>query len=158
MLSKDMNYKFSISFLFVLLALFLQVLLGDASGAWINFTLATLIASVFFVDFVELLVLVLFSVFILNWQPALSWEMLFFACLPFAVFSLCRSRTFPFRPWLVNLIAIFSGIIIVYFIFGIRLFTTQPYAVLWDMAGSLTFGAAVFSAMKYGRNKTWTPS
>jgi len=50
-----------------------------AAGIFLNLSFVTLISLAFIFEFWELLALVLFATFIMNWQPAASVEILVFA-------------------------------------------------------------------------------
>ncbi len=142
-----MTYKFLIAFLSLIFALFLQILLGDASGIWINFALSALVAAACFVDFTELLVLILCSVFVLNWQPAASAEIILFACLPCIVFFTHKLLPFPFRSWLMSALAVFSCTLIFYLVFGAGLIVHNPQLFFADLACAIISGAIVFNSL-----------
>ncbi len=140
-----MTYKFFIAFLFVAFAIIVQVGLGSVSGVWIDVVLAALITAAFFVDLSELILLISLSVFILNWQPAFSLEMLFLAVLPIAAFFF--HKRIPFKPWLANVVVVFLGILILYLLLGLGLLFRDPAFFLWDTAGSLLAGIFVFQGL-----------
>lgn len=146
-----MNYKFTVAVPLAALALFLQIFIGDTSGTWINFALATLIASAFFVDLVELFVLIFLSVFALNWQPSFSLELLSFAAIPLAVFFL-RGRI-PFSPRLANILAISAGIGVLYLGFGTTFFIDYPAIFLQDASLSVATGIVVFQVLHISLSK-----
>lgn len=137
-----MSYKFFIALLFVALGTFLQIMVGNMSGLWINFSLAALITAAFFVTALELVPLVLFSIFVLSWQPAFSFELLIFGLLPFVV-SLVR-RLFPFEPWITNFLSLCASLLIFNLAFGTNLFIVEPYVLIWDFVVSLIFGGIAF--------------
>ena len=60
-----------LAILILLLACAFQFWFASA-GVFVNFILATLIVFAFFFDIWELLVFVLFAIFVVNWQPGLS--------------------------------------------------------------------------------------
>lgn len=135
--------RFSTSFLILVLALFLQIHLGDLSGIWINFSLATLITVAFFLDLFQLSFLILFAVLILNWQPAPSWELTVFSAVPLIVFM--AKKLLPLQPWLNNIFMIFLGTILFYVFIDPR-FVLQNFKVfLTDFAAVTLFGILVFS-------------
>ena len=137
-----MSHKLLIALLLVVLGTFLQIIVGNASGLWINFALAALITAAFFVTVLELAPLVLFSIFALSWQPAFSFELLIFGLLPFAV-SLAR-RLFPFEPWITNFLSLCASLFIFNLAFGTDLFFVEPHVFIWDFVASLIFGGIAF--------------
>jgi len=143
-----MSLKFLTAFLFLALALFLQSFFGAVSGIWIDFALAALVASAFSIGFLELLILVLCSLFVLNFQPALSPELLVFAALPFAAWFLHRAKLLPFEPPLVNAIALALALAVFYAIFGAHLVLAAPQLFLFDLAGSLAAGIVIFRGLE----------
>jgi hypothetical protein len=146
-----MRYRFFIALFFVALGTFLQIMVGSASGMWFNFALATLISAVFFMSIIELLSLVVSALFVLNWQPAFSFELLVFSALPFVVFS--AYKFFPFKPWLMNVIAILLSIPIFYFVFDVRFVVDAPVILLWDIVASTMFGAITFKGLEFAYKK-----
>ena len=69
-------------FLIVAIAVVFQLKFGGVIGYGYDFALAALIGAAFFVSFLELLVLALFTIFLINWQPGMSIEMLSILILP----------------------------------------------------------------------------
>jgi hypothetical protein len=142
-----MSSKFFIAFCFVFLALLLQFSLGETSGVWISFTLAALITASFFTDFLELFALTLTAVFVLNWQPVISYELLVIGSLPLAIFF--ARKLVPFKAWLSNLTMILVAIVIFYASFGIRPVPASRAIFLWDICLSLIFGTAICEVMQF---------
>lgn len=137
-----MSYKLLAAFLFLILAIFLQLLIGGISGIWINFALVALVVAAFFLNFLELLPLCLAAVLVLNWQPAPSLEMALYVILPLAVFAL--RKHFPFKPWLGIPAAIILSDLIFYLIIGPRFLLAAPAIFFWDLAGELVCGGIFF--------------
>ncbi|OGY99466.1 MAG: hypothetical protein A2945_01250 [Candidatus Liptonbacteria bacterium RIFCSPLOWO2_01_FULL_52_25] len=146
-----MSYKFIVALLAVALGAFLQVVVGNALGIWVNFALAALITTSFFVGVVELVALILLSIFVLSWQPAPSFEILVFGALPFVVFFI--HKRFPFEPWLMSGISILVGVLALSLVFGGSLLWNEPSIFLWDIAASVGFGAVVFWAFRSSANR-----
>lgn len=141
-----MSSRFFTAFLFLLLALALELFLENTFGPWINFALAALIASAFCLSFTELLFLILFSVFVLNWQPAFSLDMLVFAVLPILIFVL--KKLIPFKAWLGNLIMLGVGALGLYLILGPYFLLKEFNIFLLDLFGVLMFGELTFAVLK----------
>lgn len=133
------------AFLLLVVALILQFFFGEATGVWISFVLAALITLSFFVSFVELALLVLLAVLVLNWQPAVSLEIVVFALLPIAAFLLRGSL--PWQPWLTSSFFIFLGLFALYVVFGLKTLIVNPNTFSVDILASLLFGVLVFHVM-----------
>jgi hypothetical protein len=115
---------------------------GEVFGVWVNIVLALLVTAAFFLNFLELLFLILLAVFVFNWQPAPSPEMAIYAILPILVYWL--HRFLPVKPWLGNLSAIFLSIFILYVVVGADFLIAAPIVFLADAFGSMVFGAIFF--------------
>ncbi len=137
-----MNWKLIIAFVILLLALLAQLAIGDVLGVWISFVLTTLIVSALFFNFQELIFLILFAVFILNSQPALSPEIIIFSALPIIIYFV---RVFvPLQPLLSSLFSIFVSLLFLYSVFSPRLFISRPGLFVLDLSASLVYGSMVF--------------
>ena len=141
-----MSYKFLNAFLIVCIALTLQFLVGEASGMWLSLTLAALVASAFFLDFLELITLALFSVLILNWQPAFSFEMLLLMVLPLVTFFF--HKLIPFAPIVGNAILFAISIIIFYVSIGGGFIMHSPSVFFLDVLASLLLGTVACASMQ----------
>jgi hypothetical protein len=143
--STTMRSKFFAVFLAFLLAILLQVRFGYTPNAPFNFVLVALFVSAFFLDISQLLFLVSVGVLILNWQPALSFEIVLFAFLPFAVFTV--KRFLPWRAWLSNLVTVLCGLLVFYASIHARLIFENLGAFLGAIFVSLFFGVVLFQAL-----------
>lgn len=132
--------------LILFIGIIFQIIIGETFGMWINFSLAALAATAFFLSFAELMILVLVTVFLLNWQPAPSFEILFFAGFPLAAFAL--RRVSHFQPWIFNLFLIFAGIVAMYAIFGPGVIFVKPILFFSDLFGSILFGVFTFRTLE----------
>lgn len=142
-----MNNKLIAAVSILTIALILQIALGWIFDIKINFSLATLIASSFFLSFLELVFLVFFAAFFLNWQPALSLDIAVFALIPLAAHFI--RDMFPWQPWVSNLIFIVAGTILSYIIFGISVLTVVPEVFARDILGSVIFGLFAFRLLNF---------
>ncbi len=131
--------------LLVSLAIALQLFIGDIRGIWFDFALAALISLSFLLNFFEILFLVLFAAYILNWQPGMSFELLVFAALPIGSFLL--RKFLPFEPWIGNMVLSFFGVAIFYSLFGIHIIMHTPALFFADIAASIVCSVAVFKTM-----------
>ena len=137
-----MTVKLSAGLLILFIALVLQFS-SAAFGPPLNFAFAALISCAFIFDFWELLVLVLIGVFILNWQPKASVEILIFALYPLATYF---SRNISqWQVWVKNLMAILLGNLILYLLVTGTLSPWRIFTV--DTLAWFAFGAMVFSPL-----------
>lgn len=145
-----MTPRFIVAFVLLLLALLLEIAFGDVLGVWLGFTLAILIAAAFFLDFRELLPLILFAALVLNWQPAWSPEILFFSTIPILVYV---AKAFvPLQPFSGSLSFIFLSTLLFYLIFSPRLFIIHPGVFFLDLFASLIYGSTTFLVLKNARS------
>jgi len=133
-----MNFKFLGGLILLFIALLLQFFFARA-GIFINFSFAAIISFAFVFEFWELAFLTLLTVFILNWQPAPSVEILVFALVPIAVHFL--HPLFHWQIWLENCIAIVLGFLVLYLAAAPSGFLAHSPAFLLDLAGGLITGA-----------------
>lgn len=139
-----MKLKLSAGLVILLIALALQFWFASA-GIYLDLAFAALISFAFIFDFWELLILIFLAVFILNWQPAISFAILVFGLFPIvAHFS---RGVLHWQPWIENLIAIVIGFFVFYlFLSGTR-FLYHPQGFFTDLLGGLIFGALIFFPM-----------
>ena len=117
---------------------------------YFDLSFAALISFALLFGLWELIVLVLFAVFILNWQPAVSIEILIFALYPIAVHFV--RNIFQWQQWLKNLVAITVGFLVLYIGAGGTGFIHHPQTFLLDLLAGLVFGALIFTPL-YGWEK-----
>ena len=141
-----MSRRFLLAVLFLVLAFGLQFLLAS-SGIFVNVILATLIAFAVFVDIWDLSVVILLAGFVVNWQPAVSEEIVLFAVLPLAVYGIRMIS--PWQAWALNLISIAFATILIYLLVAPGFFIHDFGAFMTDLLGSLLFGQLVFSLLNY---------
>lgn len=123
------------------LALVLQFSLATA-GIRLGLSFAILISFAFLFEFWELAFFVLLTVFILNWQPAASPEILTFALFPLAVYF-CRN-ILHWRIWLENLLALALGFLVLYFAAAPAGFFLYWQSFLLDVAAGALLSGIVF--------------
>lgn len=141
-----MRYNFFVAILVLAFGVTLQLFAGNTFGIWINFALAALITAAFFVSFLELVVLILFSVFMLNWQPGFSFELLVFSLLPLAVYF--AHKLLPFKPWLGSLVAVITCLICFYLLVSPWSLIEAPNILFIDIVFVLMFSAASFKGLR----------
>jgi hypothetical protein len=140
-----MTTRHILAILFLLLAFGLQFFFAS-TGIFINFILAVLVAFAFCFDFWELIIFILAAVFVINWQPALSWEIVLFALLPLAAYT-ARYLWRTWSAWIANLGATALAIIILYAAISPQMITGDWHGLALDLFGSLVFGQITFLAL-----------
>jgi hypothetical protein len=139
-----MRYRLVAAILLFLIACVVQFSLASA-GISIDLVLAALIAFAFFFSFLEVLVFVLCGVFLMNWQPGFSFEMLIFAALPLAAFFF--HRAFAWAPWAGIPVMTVCGFAAFYALIAPSLFVIDPAKIVLDVVGSLIFGEITLAAL-----------
>jgi hypothetical protein len=137
-----MTLKFSAGLVILFIALILQLWFASA-GVLLNLSFAALISFAFIFGFWELLALILLAVFIVNWQPAASIEILIFAAYP-ALVHLSRNLS-SWQPWIKNLIAIGIGFSVFYAASAVSVFPWRLFFI--DAASGLVLGALIFAPL-----------
>jgi hypothetical protein len=134
-----MTLKFSAGLVILFFALALQFWFASA-GVSLDLSFAALISFAFVFGIWELLVLVLLAVFIVNWQPAVSLEILIFSFYPVAVYF---SRNLSqWQPWVKNLMAIALGFFVLYLAAGSVTFHWREFFM--DLTAGLALGLLIF--------------
>jgi hypothetical protein len=136
-----MTLKLTAGLVILFITLVLQFLLASA-GIHLNLSFVALICFAFVFEFWELAALILLAVFIINWQPGVSIEILIFALYPVVVhFS---RNIVHWQPWIENFFAIFLGFVILYGAVLGRAFLYHPQSFLMEVTTGFIFGAVVF--------------
>ena len=130
-----------LAILILLLACALQFWFASA-GMFINFILAALIVFAFFFDIWELLVFVLFAVFVINWSPIMSVDIFLFAIIPIAAYAF--HKVFAWTVWAAVPAAIVCGFILLYLVIAPAAFLTNWNIFFIDLFGALIFGGLAF--------------
>ncbi len=99
--------------LILLVALALQFFLASA-GVYVNLAFAALITFAFLFDGWALALFVALAVFLVNWKPSVSREILVIALYPFATYW--SRNLLTWRTWAKNFLAILIGFILLYFV------------------------------------------
>ncbi len=142
--------RFILACLFLALAFVMQFWFASF-GVFINFIFAALIAFAFLFDFWDLLFFVLAAIFVINWQPAFSWELFIFAAVPFAAYILHNYTTW--EAWVANLASIVLGLLILYISIAPRLFLANLSTFFVDLFACLIFGSIIFGALNRRENR-----
>ncbi|MEK7193653.1 MAG: hypothetical protein AAB652_02585 [Patescibacteria group bacterium] len=130
------------------LAFFLTLRYETLFGTRPDFLLATLVAASFFLTFPAFVVVVLFEIFLINWVPVLTPEIIVFGVLPPVIFFF-RKIIFPFDGWMWNLVATFLCIVLFYGITGFGIALENVSSFFGNTAVSLMFGALIFRLFGY---------
>ncbi|MBI3589695.1 MAG: hypothetical protein HY093_04790 [Candidatus Liptonbacteria bacterium] len=134
-----------VNLFFASLVLLLAIFLGaffSASNLHPDFILVALLVLAFFVDFWKLTFLILVAILWLNWQPALSLEMMALAVLP--ALSFFGHRFFRGKLWLGVFLAVFFGVLIFYALVDFSFLTVNLRILLQILGADLLFGAIIF--------------
>ncbi len=118
-----------------------------ASGIFLDLSFATLISFAFIFEFWELLFLTLFVVFAVNWQPAVSVDLIVFASFPIAVYLI--RKLLKWESWFAAPMAIIIGFCVLSFVAAPGMFFAQLPHFLLDLAAGLGFGALVFYPLRH---------
>ena len=138
-----MKLKFFAGLVILFIALALQFWFSSV-GISLNLSFAALICFAFIFGFWELLTLILIAVFIINWQPAVSLEILIFALFPVAAHFSPGLFRWRWQPWTEPPIAIFFGFLILYFAAAATKVLSYWQPFLLDVAAGLMFAALIF--------------
>ena len=130
-----------LAILILLLACALQFWFASAD-VFVNFILATLIVFAFFFDILELLVYILFAIFVINWQPAVSVDIFVFGLLPIAAYAF--HKVLSWTVWAAVPVTIVCGFILLYLAIAPISFLGNWELFLKDLFGGLVFGGLVF--------------
>jgi len=139
-----MNLRFIAAIAVIFLACIVQLWLSSI-GIIANLILVSLVSLSFLFGFWELIFFILLALFIVNWQPAPSEEIILFALIPIGAYLLRKFSSW--QAWVGNLIAICGGLVIVYGVLDFSMITANVGTFFMDLALGLLFGAAVFSIL-----------
>ena len=142
-----MSHRFLAAFLVLLLALLIQITVQDIFGVSFGLAWATLFAAAFFLDLGEMVVMELFTIFILSWQPAPSFETVVFALMP--ILALLTRKFMPLMPYLGSLFFIGVSPTLMYLIFSPGFFISRPGLFVLDLSASLLWGALSFWMLNF---------
>lgn len=136
-----MRVRSILAVLILLLACALQFWFASAN-VFVNFILATLIVFAFFFDIWELIVYILFAIFVVNWQPGLSIDIVVFAIIPIATYAF--HKVFSWAAWAATPVAIVCGFLLLYLAIAPTALLGNWEFFLADLFGGLVFGGLVF--------------
>lgn len=119
-----------------------QIFLQDGLGWSFDLALVLLITSSFFLGFLELSFITLFSAAILMWEPGISLDMLFFILLPFAAYG--ARHIFSWESWIANIIYCILAICIFYFSMGLNIVFSN-----WILLLNLVLGGSILSVLAF---------
>ncbi len=139
-----MTLKLSAGFAALFIALALQFWFASA-GISLNLSYAALIAFAFIFEFWELAALVVLGVFIINWEPSASSEIIIFALYPIATYFF--RRTISWHSWISAPLAIIVGFLALYMIAAPVALFAQPRAFFIDVVAGIVFGALLFAPL-----------
>jgi hypothetical protein len=96
----------------------------------------------FFFDIWELLVFILFAIFVVNWSPIMSVDIFLFAIIPIAAYTF--HKVFAWTVWAAVPTAIAVGFILFYLAIAPAVFLANWNLFFVDLFGALIFGGLVF--------------
>jgi hypothetical protein len=134
-----MKLKFTAGLFLLFIVLIAQFWLATA-GIYLDLAFAALISFAFIFGFWELMVFVVLTTFIINWQPAASLEILIFALFPVAVYF--SRNIVHWQLWLEDLAAIFLGYFVLYLSVTHGRLHWTPFFI--DTGAGLVLGALIF--------------
>lgn len=136
-----------IGYLLFILAAILQLQFKAEWGGSPDFVLAIVFVLAFALDFWELLPVLLFGAWILNWQPVISQELIYFIVLPITAFVL--KRALPWQPWLGAAVYALGGVICFYLLSGLAVWRlATPGFLLLDAATILLWSWSAFALLR----------
>ena len=133
-----MRMHLALGVVMTLIALTLELVLARA-GIHVDLAFAALISFALVLSLPELLILILISVLVLNWQPGVTAEMLVLAVYPLAVHGL--RRFFHVGHWIENALAVLVGVVVLYVIVAPGAIIEYPRLFLIDLAAAELFVA-----------------
>ena len=145
-----MTFRVLAGLVLLLIAFALQFSLATAN-VYLDLSFAALITFAFVFGFWELVFFVLAAVFVINWQPAVSVEILAFALFPFVVYFL-RDK-FPSQPWFENFVAILLGFVVLSLVAAPAAFLSSLRIFFVDLMGGWLFGTGVFFLLQNSSQK-----
>ncbi|MEK7212060.1 MAG: hypothetical protein AAB686_00085 [Patescibacteria group bacterium] len=135
--------RFLLKLAVLLLAIVIQFKFLSYFGWTLDLTLAALVAIAFFASWPEEIVFLSVGAWFLGYEPGIGWTTLIYLALPLIVFV--GRRALPWQPWINNLMALAAALILFYLVaVGAAALVADFGRFLWDIGGSLVFGAAAF--------------
>lgn len=136
--------RFILALLFLMLAFVMQFWFASA-GISVNFIFAALIAFAFLFDLWDLIFFILLAIFVVNWQPAWSPELVVFAAVPLGAYFLHTYSTW--EAWAANIFALIAGFLILYISLAPGQFLPNIRVFFLDLTVSFIFGNIAFAAL-----------
>ncbi|MEK7546680.1 MAG: hypothetical protein AAB536_00655 [Patescibacteria group bacterium] len=144
---KEKYGKLAASFLFFVIASFLQLNFKAFFGWSPEFAMAALVVFGFYLSVLEMGVLSFFGIFLFNWRVLPGWEILFFFLIPF--FMMFARKIFPWRNDFNCVLGTVFSVFVFYAVFGLQGILGNPGVFMWILAATAFFGAAVFRLLNY---------
>ena len=138
-------YLFKVILISVL-ALLLQLKLGRVGAGLENAVLLALIGLAFVLSWSELCMLIAVAIWILNFQPWFSTELLLLVIIPLAV-RLTR-EFLPAVPFVSFLLAAGIGVGIWYFFADVHFIIQFPQLFLWEIFTGVVWAALLFGILR----------
>jgi hypothetical protein len=153
MILKNFNFKKIITWsLIVILAVILELKLGLVFNYKFNFLLGALIAFACFVNYWELIFLNLVGIFLINWKPNLSLEIILLFLIP--QFFYLFFKKVKWNNFLALIFFLIFGNILFYGIINYKFLFDYPFYFFYDFIVNSLFGLLSFyflNFLKYER-------
>ncbi len=137
--------------LFLIMAILIAVLVSPYLrlffGQNFSLILAVFVASAFFLEFTEFLIVLFFGLVFLAWQPRIDLTLLVLMLLP--VFAFWLKFRLPFRKGLSFFIDFFITFLAFYLLAGWNFLIDYPGSFVSDFIVSFLFGSLVFVILYY---------
>ncbi len=142
-----MFHRLFVAYLLLVLAITLQLQFKSEWGTAPDFILAAIFVFAFALDFWELLPVLLFGGWLLNWQPFIGQELIYLIFLAFAAFLL--RRLIPWQPWLGVAVYAVGGALCFYLLSGLLIWRLVSAAfIFFDALAVLFFGWLTFAVLR----------
>ncbi len=113
----------------------------------IDFVLTALVVLAIFLKLEEIVLLSILGIWVFNFKPALSLEMIWFLVLPVLTFGL--NKFLPGKNWFSALVSVFISFIIFYASINFSLLFGSLVVSLGIMLPTLAFGVLVFMVFEF---------
>ena len=136
-----------LSILAILAALIIAPYFKLWLGQQFNFVLAAIIASIFFLEFSEFLIVLFFGLVFLVWQPMPDFSFIILILLPIGAFF--AKYYLPFKRGLNFFVDLSLVFIAFYLLESWKFLINHPLIFVLDFIISFLFGSLIFSVLYY---------
>lgn len=148
MILKNFNFKKIIILkLIIVLAVILQLKLGLVFNYKFNFLLGTLIALVYFTNYLELVFLDLVGIFLINWKPSLSLEIVLLFLIP--QFFYLFFKKIKWNNILTLSFFLIFGNILFYILINYKFLVDYSFYFFYDFIANSLFSLLLFYCLNF---------